>query len=43
MSKKGETGQQDRTKPQPKTKKARDDKRKEKKSARLERQKSRQA
>jgi|WetSurMetagenome_2_1015567.scaffolds.fasta_scaffold646034_1 hypothetical protein len=41
MSKKGETGQQDRIKPQPKTKKARDDQRKEKKAARLERQKSR--
>ena len=43
MSKKGETGQQDRSKPQPGTKKERDDKRKKKKSARLERQQSRQA
>ena len=43
MSKKGETGQQDRSKPQPVTKKDRDDKRKKKKSARLERQQSRQA
>jgi len=43
MSKKGETGQQDRSKPQPTTKKERDDKRKKKKTARLERQKSRQA
>ena len=43
MSKKGETGQQDRTKPQPGTKKERDDKRKKKKTARLERQQSRQA
>ena len=43
MSKKGETGQQDRTKPQPGTKKERDEKRKNKKAARLERQKSRQA
>lgn len=41
MSKKGETGQQDRLKPQPRTKKARDDQRKKKKSDRLERQKSR--
>jgi len=41
MSKKGETGEQDRGKPQPQKKKDRDAKRKEKKSARLERQKSR--
>jgi len=43
MSKKGETGVQDRSKPQPETKKARDDKRKKKKADRLERQKSRQS
>jgi hypothetical protein len=42
MSKKGETGQQDRTKPQPETKKARDDKRKKKKADRLQRQKTRE-
>jgi hypothetical protein len=41
MPNKGETGQQDRSKPQPMTKKVRDDKRKKKKSDRLERQKSR--
>jgi hypothetical protein len=41
MSKKGETGEQDRGKPQPQKKKDRDTKRKEKKAARLERQKSR--
>jgi hypothetical protein len=41
MRKKGETGVQDRGKPQPKTKKERDDKRKKKKLARLERQQSR--
>jgi hypothetical protein len=41
MSKKGETGEQDRGKPQPQKKKDRDAKRKDKKSARLERQKSR--
>jgi hypothetical protein len=41
MSKKGETGQQDHSKPQPRTKKSRDVQRKSKKSARLERQKSR--
>jgi hypothetical protein len=40
-SKKGETGEQDRGKPQPQKKKDRDAKRKDKKSARLERQKSR--
>jgi hypothetical protein len=41
MSKKGETGEQDRSKPQPQKKKDRNAKRKEKKAARLERQKSR--
>ena len=41
MPKKGVTGEQDRSKPQPKTKKERNDKRKEKKAARLERQMSR--
>jgi hypothetical protein len=41
MSKKGETGEQDRGKPQPQKKKDRETKRKDKKSARLERQKSR--
>ena len=41
MSKKGETREQDRSKPQPQKKKDRDAKRKDKKSARLERQKSR--
>ena len=41
MSKKGETGEQDRGKPQPQKKKDRDAKRKDRKSARLERQKSR--
>jgi hypothetical protein len=41
MSKKGETGEQDRGKPQPQKKKDRDAKRKDKKAARLERQKSR--
>ena len=41
MSKKGETGEQDRGKPQPQKKKDRETKRKGKKSARLERQKSR--
>ncbi len=41
MSKKGVTGEQDRSKPQPRTKKERDDQRKEKKAARLERQKAR--
>lgn len=40
MSKKGETGEQDRGKPQPQKKKDRDAKRKDKKSARLERHKS---
>jgi hypothetical protein len=43
MSKKGETGEQDRGKPQPQKKKARDDKRKKKKLARVERQQSRKA
>jgi len=42
MRKKGETGVDDRSKPQPE-KKERDDKRKKKKSARLERQQSRKA
>jgi hypothetical protein len=41
MSSKGETGQEDRTKPRPQKKKEREDKRKKKKLARLERQKSR--
>jgi hypothetical protein len=41
MSKKGETTEQDRGKPQPQKKKDRDAKRKDKKTARLERQKSR--
>jgi hypothetical protein len=41
MSKKGETTEQDRGKPQPQKKKDRDSKRKDKKAARLERQKSR--
>jgi hypothetical protein len=41
MSKRGETGEQDRGKPQPLKKKDRDAKRKDKKAARLERQKSR--
>jgi hypothetical protein len=41
MSKKGETGEQDRGKPQPQKKKDRDAKRRDRKSARLERQKSR--
>ncbi len=40
-SKKGETGEQDRGKPQPQKKKDRETKRKDKKAARLERQKSR--
>ena len=43
MRKKGETGVQDRGKPQPEKKKERDDKRKKKKLARVERQQSRQA
>jgi hypothetical protein len=42
MRKKGETGVDDRSKPQTE-KKERDDKRKKKKSARLERQQSRKA
>jgi hypothetical protein len=41
MRGKGETGEQDRTKPGPQKKKERKEKRKEKKFARLERQKSR--
>ena len=43
MSKKGETGEQDRGKPQPRKKKEREDARKKKKLDRAERQKSRQA
>jgi hypothetical protein len=38
MSKKGETGEQDRGKPQPQKKKDRDAKRKDKKAARIESQ-----
>ena len=41
MRKKGETGVQDREKPQPRKKKEREEKRKKKKLARLERQRSR--
>jgi hypothetical protein len=41
MSKKGETGEQDRGKPQPRKKKDREDARKKKKLDRVERQKSR--
>jgi hypothetical protein len=41
MRKKGETGVQDRTKPQPMQKKVREETRKKKKLARLERQRSR--
>jgi hypothetical protein len=41
MSKKGETGEQDRGKPQPLRKKEREDARKKKKLDRAERQKSR--
>lgn len=43
MSKKGETGEQDRGKPQPRKKKDREDARKKKKLDRVERQKSRLA
>ena len=43
MSKKGETGEQDRGKPQPRKKKDREDARKKKKLGRAERQQSRQA
>jgi hypothetical protein len=43
MSKKGETGEQDRGKPQPRKKKEREDARKKKKLDRVERQQSRQA
>ena len=43
MRKKGETGVQDRGKPQPRKKKEREDARKKKKLARDERQQSRQA
>ncbi|MCW4011148.1 MAG: hypothetical protein NWF05_11105 [Candidatus Bathyarchaeota archaeon] len=42
MGKKGETGEQDRGKPQPRKKKEREDARKKKKLDRVERQKSRQ-
>ena len=42
MRKKGETGEQDRGKPQPRTKKEREDARKKKKLDRAERQQSRQ-
>ncbi len=41
MRKKGETGVQDRTKPQPLKEKEREDKRKQKKLDRLERQRER--
>jgi hypothetical protein len=41
MSKKGETGEQDRGKPQPRKKKEREETRKKKKLARVERQQSR--
>jgi hypothetical protein len=41
MSKKGETTEQDRGKPQPRKKKEREDARKKKKLGRVERQKSR--
>jgi len=43
MSKRGETGEQDRGKPQPRKKKEREDARKKKKLDRVERQKLRQA
>ena len=43
MRKKGETGVQDRGKPQPRKKKEREETRKKKKLARVERQQSRQA
>jgi hypothetical protein len=43
MRKKGETGERDRAKPQPRKKKEREDARKKKKLARDERQQSRQA
>jgi hypothetical protein len=43
MSKKGETGEQDRGKPQPRKKKEREDARKKKKLDRAGRQQSRQA
>jgi hypothetical protein len=42
MSKKGETGEQDRGKPQPQKKRDREDARKKKKLGRAERQKLRQ-
>jgi hypothetical protein len=41
MSKRGETGEQDRGKPQPRKKKERENARKKKKLGRVERQKSR--
>jgi len=43
MRKKGETGERDRAKPQPRKKKEREEARKQKKLARDERQQSRQA
>ena len=43
MRKKGETGERDRGKPQPRKKKEREDARKKKKLDRYERQQSRQA
>jgi hypothetical protein len=43
MRKKGETGERDRAKPQPRKKRERQDARKQKKLARDERQQSRQA
>jgi len=43
VPKKGETAEQDRTKPQPQKKKEREEARKKKKLARLERQQSRKA
>jgi hypothetical protein len=42
MRKKGETGEQDRAKPQPRKKKEREDARKKKKLDRAERQQARQ-
>jgi hypothetical protein len=42
MSKKGETGEQDRGKPQPRKKKALEEARKKKKLGRLDRQQARQ-
>jgi hypothetical protein len=43
MGKKGETGEQDRGKPQPRKKKEREEARKKKKLDRVERQRARQA